>query len=254
MQLMNIEWNAENYRQNFSFVPAYGEDVMKLLTVKPNSNVVDLGCGNGTLTAKLNTLGYNVTGIDASTDMLSLARKNYPDINFVQGDAISFRLSKPADAIFSNAVMHWIDADKQQATLDNIAANLRQGGEFVFEFGGYGCAEAVHSMLEQIFREHGRQYLRMFYFPTIGMYAPMVEKSGMRVEYAVLFDRPTPQKGGRTVKDWIKMFDIKPFADISAEEAEVIMDEAEKHLRPKLYQQGIWYVDYVRIRMRARKI
>lgn len=249
---MNINWDAENYKDGFSFVSAYGEDVLGLLTVKAGSNVVDLGCGNGSLTAKLCSLGYNCTGIDASESMLVLARELHPDITFEQADALSFRLDKPVDAIFSNAVFHWIDEDKQEKMLSNVARNIRPGGELVCEFGGYGCAEAIHSTLEALFREHHRRYARIFYFPTIGQYAPLIEKSGMRVEYAILFDRPTPQKG--TIKDWIRMFDMKPFEGISEEETESIINDAEERLRELLFAGGIWYVDYVRIRLRARKI
>lgn len=249
---MNINWNAKLYKESFSFVPSYGEDVLKLLTVEPGSYVIDLGCGNGTLTEKLHSLGYKVTGIDASDAMLESAKRDHPDLCLKKGDACLFRLKEPADAIFSNAVFHWIDAGKQQKMLLNIAKNLRPDGELVFEFGGYGCAEAVHSTLEQIFKEHGRKYLRMFYFPTIGQYAPLVENAGMRVEYAVLFDRPTPQK--RTLKDWIRMFDTKPFEGISEAETDNILTEAEDRLRDRLMTDGVWYVDYVRIRMRARKI
>lgn len=44
--------------------------------------------------------------------MLELARKEYPDYNFVKGNAIDFNLDKKADVIFSNAVFHWIDEEK----------------------------------------------------------------------------------------------------------------------------------------------
>ena len=117
------------------------------------------------------------------------------NISFQQADALSFQLDTPADAIFSNAVFHWIDADKQETLLRNVSRNLRPGGELVCEFGGYGCGEAVHSTLEELFREHKRTYKKIVFFPTIGQYAPLIEKCGMRVEYAILFDRPTPQKG-----------------------------------------------------------
>lgn len=251
---MNIKWDAEQYKNSFSFVPSYGEDVLNLLTVKPGSRVIDLGCGTGSLTQKISDRGYVVTGIDASPDMLCVARTQHPDICFLDGDAVDFHLETKADAVFSNAVMHWIDAGRQEAVLSNIASNLRTGGEFVFEFGGYGCAETVHSTLEEIFAERGRKYLRMFYFPTIGEYAPLVERSGMRIEIAMLFDRPTPQKDGNTVSDWIRMFDKKPFEGIAAEEADEIINEAEERLRGQLFVDGTWYIDYVRIRMRARKV
>ena len=109
-------------------MPKYGEDVLKLLTVGPGSKVVDLGCGNGSLTDRLQSLGYQVMGIDASPAMLEIARKEYPNISFQQADALSFQLDTPADAIFSNAVFHWIDADKQETLLRNVSRNLRPGG------------------------------------------------------------------------------------------------------------------------------
>lgn len=249
---MNNTWDADSYRDNFSFVPKYGEDVLKLLTVGLGSKVVDLGCGNGSLTDRLQSLGYQVMGIDASPAMLEIARKEYPNISFQQADALSFQLDKPADAIFSNAVFHWIDADKQETLLRNVSRNLRPGGELVCEFGGHGCGEAVHSTLEELFREHKRTYKKIVFFPTIGQYAPLIEKCGMRVEYAILFDRPTPQKG--TIKDWIRMFDLKPFDGIPEEETEAIINEAEERLRSRLFIDGTWYVDYVRIRLRARKL
>ena len=49
---MNINWDAENYAQSFSFVHQYGEDVLKLISAEKGSKVLDLGCGNGNLTKK----------------------------------------------------------------------------------------------------------------------------------------------------------------------------------------------------------
>ena len=112
---MNIEWNATNYTNHFSFVHKYGEDVLKLIDAPAGSQVLDLGCGNGALTQKLQELGFQVQGLDASSEMLHVARKNYPDIRFEKGDATQFTLQDPVDVIFSNAVFHWIDAEKQDA-------------------------------------------------------------------------------------------------------------------------------------------
>lgn len=50
---MNIEWNAEEYKKNFSFVPRYGNDVLEMISSPRGSFVVDLGCGNGELTEKI---------------------------------------------------------------------------------------------------------------------------------------------------------------------------------------------------------
>ena len=69
----NISWDAAEYKENFSFVPAYGEAVIGLITKQPGSRVIDLGCGNGSLTAHLADRGYLATGIDDSEEMLRLA-------------------------------------------------------------------------------------------------------------------------------------------------------------------------------------
>lgn len=250
---MNIKWNAQNYKDSFDFVPQYGEDVLRLLTVPAGSRVVDLGCGNGTLTEKLAGLGYHVTGIDASEDMLTLAKEEHPELSFMKGDALTFKLDEKADAVFSNAVFHWIDEADQEKMIANIAEQLRDGGELVCEFGGFGCAEAVHSTLERCFAERGIVYPRTFYFPTVGEYAPILEKCGLRVEFAVLFDRPTEQRSEHGVIDWINMFVTKPFAGMEEKIKDDILREAEEALRDRLWSEGKWYIDYVRIRIRARR-
>lgn len=248
---MNIKWNAAEYKNNFDFVPAYGADVLALIEHKPGAFAVDLGCGNGTLTQELKNRGYRVLGIDASQDMLDLARKNYPDIEFMLADATEFKLPQKADIIFSNAVFHWIN--QQQALIQNLFQNLKDTGELVFEFGGYGCAETVHAALEEIFKEKGLKYKRSFYFPKIGEYAALLESHGFTVKYAVLFDRPTKQIGESGLKNWILMFDKEPFAGIEDSLKEEIILLAEQRLKEKLYKDNTWFVDYVRIRMRAVK-
>lgn len=249
----NIAWNAKEYQQNFSFVPSYGEAVTELITKPQGSFVVDLGCGNGTLTEKLLEKGFRVLGVDDSEDMLRLARRNHPDVTFQKGNALDFALIEKADVIFSNAVFHWLDGEKQQAMLCNLYRNLKPGGELVCEFGGYGCAETVHSALEAVFAERRLKYPRVFYFPTIGQYAPMLEKAGFKVEFATLFDRPTVQNGEDGAADWIRMFDKKPFEGMAHDVQEEIIREAVERVRGKLYKDGQWVIDYVRIRFRARK-
>lgn len=249
----NIRWDAADYKENFSFVPAYGEAVIGLITKQPGSRVIDLGCGNGSLTAHIAERGYAVTGIDDSEEMLRLAQQEHPDLSFIRGNAVTFHLDEKADVVFSNAVFHWIDEKDQPAMLSNICHNLKPGGELVCEFGGSGCAEAVHGTLEHCFSERGLRYRRVFHFPTIGQYAPMLEKAGFKIEYAALFDRPTPQNGADGLANWIRMFVKEPFENMEKEMKEEIISDAVSRLRDMLYQNGCWIVDYVRIQFRAVK-
>ena len=251
---MNITWNAKSYETGFSFVPRYGEDVMNLITVPKGSRAVALGCGNGTLTRILADRGYRVTGIDDSQEMITLARETYPDLLFRKENALAFKLEEKTDLIFSNAVFHWIDAADQETLLENVSQNLVPGGELVCELGGYGCAEAVHSTLETCFHERGLAYPRTFYFPTVGEYAPLLEKHGLRVEFAALFDRPTPQKTEDGLTDWINMFVKKPFEGMDDGTKAEILRETNKRLESVLHVDGKWIIDYMRIRIRARKV
>lgn len=250
---MNINWDADMYSKDFRFVHKYGEDVIELLQSPKGSNVVDLGCGNGNLTIKLAQKGYNVVGIDDSQSMLDIAMEKYPDIKFIKGNALDFKI-EPCDAVFSNAVLHWIDSDNQKKLLNNISSNIKVGGEFVCEFGGFGCAETVHSTLNSLFLKRGHKYTKNFYFPTIGEYAPMLEKAGLRVKFATLFDRPTLQQGENGLENWIRMFNLAPFEDLSSIETQEIINESSALLKPQLCKDGKWYVDYVRIRFRCEKV
>ena len=228
--------------------------MLDLIDAAPGSHIVDLGCGNGALSEKLIARGYRVTAIDASGDMLAQARALHPDIPFVQADATDFTLPEPADAIFSNAVFHWIDRDRQPLLAAAIARNLKPSGQLVCEFGGFGCAERVHSALERAFAARGLTYPRVFYFPTIAQHAPVLEAAGLRVTYAVLFDRPTPQQGADGLKNWIHMFVKTPFEGMDADMREAIIQDAVASLRASLQQaDGTWIVDYVRIRIKAVK-
>ena len=129
---------------------------------------------------------------------------------------------------------------------------LKENGQFVFEFGGYGNNALIHEALSKIFSEHGYCYKMPFYFPTIGEYSALLENSGFRVKYAVLFDRPTELKGENGLKDWINMFVKTPFSVVeNAEEREFIKNAACDSLKNTQYKDGKWYADYVRIRMKA---
>ncbi|MCD8317840.1 MAG: class I SAM-dependent methyltransferase [Paraprevotella sp.] len=251
---MNKDWNAQEYSRDFTFVHRYGEDVLKLLDVHPGDTVIDLGCGNGALTRRLADMGVQAICIDASADMLEEARKAHPELTFIRQDALDLQVDTPADALFSNAMIHWIDADRQPRLLQRINRALKPQGQFVCEFGGRGCAGSVHAALRRAFEKRGRSYDTPFYFPSIGEYTPWMEQAGFKVTYAILFDRPTRcSNGDRGLREWIRMFDKVPFRGVDEATEEDILRDAEQQLRNSLWHDGSWFVDYVRIRIKAIK-
>ncbi|MGN1060485.1 MAG: class I SAM-dependent methyltransferase, partial [Candidatus Coproplasma sp.] len=92
------------------------------------------------------------------------------------------------------------------------------------------------------------------YFPTVGEYAPLLEEAGLRVTYATLFDRPTRQVGEHGVADWINMFLPTVFKGIDEGVKREIIEEAEEMTKPTLFDEGGWFIDYVRIRLTAVKV
>ena len=169
---MNIQWEAGKYTENFDFVHRYGESVLELVEAEAGGLVVDLGCGNGALTQKLADRGYRVLGVDDSCRDGGRGPGPSSRTALPKGDAVTFQLEEKADVIFSNAVLHWIDGSRQQALARNVAAQLKPGGQFIFEFGGKGCAERSTRRWSGSSRGRGLAYPRTFYFPTIGSTLP----------------------------------------------------------------------------------
>ena len=155
---MNIKWDADKYTSDFSFVHQYGNGVIDMIAADKNSTVLDLGCGNGALSKTLRDKGFIVKGIDASKELLDIAKKNYPDIEFIQADAADFSLPEPVDVVFSNAVFHWIDKEGQEDMLKRVHNALKDNGQFVFEFGGYGNNQIIHGALTKVFGERNHTY------------------------------------------------------------------------------------------------
>jgi len=74
----------------------------------------------------------------------------------------------------------------------------------------------------------------------------LLERNGLETVTAALFARPTPVEGENGLRDWLKMFTSSFLSEDRA-------PEFERVLRPKLYSDGVWYMDYVRLRITAVK-
>lgn len=239
-----MNWNATSYQQQYSYVWQHGESLLAQLNPQSGDRILDLGCGTGQLTAQIAESGAEVVGIDSDPAMIALAQANYPQLTFQVADATSFELSKAVDAVFSNAVLHWVkDA---AAAAECMAKALKPGGRLVAELGGRGNVNAILSALQQA---SGRENLSPWYFPSVGEYAAVLEKAGLEVVYASLFDRPTPL-GEAGIAGWLAMFGQRFFADLSTAEWQGIVTAVEAAV-PQLYQAGEWIADYRRLRVVA---
>jgi trans-aconitate 2-methyltransferase len=188
--------------------------------------------------------------------MVEKAQQNYPHLQFKVADARDFQVDRPFDAVFSNAVLHWIpEAD---AAIRCVSRSLKPGGRFIAEFGGKGNVQAITCALQAALKESSlldAQPVSSWYFPSIGEYASRLEQQGFEVTYAALCDRPTLLEGGESgMADWLRMFGNRFLQGLSELEQLQIIRTVEDQLRPSLYRDKTWIADYRRIRVIALKL
>jgi len=248
-------WDTTLYEGKHAFVWQYGEDLLQLLNAKAGERILDLGCGTGQLTEKIADSGAEVMGIDNAAPMIEKAKANYPHIQFAVADARDFQVEQSFDAVFSNAVLHWVN--EPDSAIRCIWQALKPGGRFVAEFGGKGNIRAIASSLYTVLEANGcasPEKMSPWYFPSIGEYATRLEQQGFDVIYAVLFDRPTPlEDGDAGIANWIRMFAGGFLAEFPAAEQTRLIQTIEHRLKPTLYRDGTWIADYRRIRLVAIK-
>jgi len=243
-------WDPERYARNARFVSDLSAAVVELLAPEPGERILDLGCGDGVLTAKLAAIGCHVVGVDGSAAQIEGARKLGLDARVMDGERLSF--NGEFDAVFSNAALHWMR--NPEAVIDGVWRALRPGGRFVAEFGGHGCVAKIKKALVGALDRRGLngEAAVPWYFPTVEEYSALLKKIGFSVASIALIPRPTPLPGD--VTGWLETFgesftDCLPPAERPAYIAEVC-----EALHPELSDsEGKWTADYVRLRFAALK-
>jgi SAM-dependent methyltransferase len=245
-------WNAAAYAGNAHFVPALGQPVVDLLQPQSGERILDLGCGDGALTEKLVALGAQVVGIDSSPDMIAAALRRGLDARVMNACALVFE--NEFDAVFSNAVLHWIK-DDPDAPIAGAFRALRVGGRFVGELGGHACVGAITVALVATLERRGIRDAASWvpwYFPTVEEYELRLRRAGFVPQSVQLIPRPTPLPTG--MRGWLDTF-ANPFsAALPCEERGGFLDEVTALLKPVLCDaNGKWTADYIRLRFAAIK-
>jgi SAM-dependent methyltransferase len=243
-------WSAERYARTTPFVPALGAPVLKLLAARPGERILDLGCGDGALTARIAELGAAVVGVDAAPDMVAAAQARGLDARVIPGQSLPF--VGEFDAVFSNAALHWMRP--AEAVLAGVHRALRPGGRFVAEMGGHNNTAAIMVALRAVCGRRGVDTERRspWYFPSAAAWRRLLEAASFAVDAIDLIPRPTPLATG--IEAWLDTFcedflGALPRADRPAALAETI-----ELLRPVLVDEtGTWVADYVRLRFRATR-
>ena len=141
-------------------LPILSETVLNRLP--QGARLLDLCCGTGQLARLLGDRGYQVTGLDGSTEMIRFARENAPQGEFVVDDARSFRLDRSYDAVLStyDSLNHIMSREELRQVFQNVFRALDPGGLFFFDLNmeaayrtrwnqSMGMAEEDHACVTQ---------------------------------------------------------------------------------------------------------
>lgn len=266
-------WTANAYSAAASFVPLLTQEIVQWLDPQSNDTILDLGCGNGVLTAKIRSSCSRVDGFDASTNLLKAAEDTCGTNKGLTWNTLDCRYLEASNAVkegeyskvFSNAALHWIlrDAATRMSVLRGAYRALQPGGTFVFEMGGAGNAADVHAALlaalvhQGVGIEKAREACPWF-FPSEKLMTEMLEEAGFRVEKMKLVYRPTKltaEKGGG-VEGWVRLMGAE-FLDVlpTTEKKEAAVREVCDVLQTVLTHEedGTMWLGYVRLKVLARK-
>ena len=232
-----------------AFVPTLGAGVLDWLSPQPGERILDLGCGDGQLTAKIAASGAKVVGVDASPAMVEAAQARGLDARVCNAESLPF--SSEFDAVFSNAALHWVQ--NQDAMIAGVKRSLKPSGRFVAEMGGHGNIAAIRVALMAVLERHGCAGLEdgVNYYPAPGAYTERLESRGFAIEEMQLIPRPTPLPTG--MRTWLTTFRSGVLERVPESLRDTIIDETVALLEPALRdERGNWTGDYIRLRFIAR--
>jgi SAM-dependent methyltransferase len=238
------KWDAADYARVGAFVAELGGAALDLLDPRPGEQILDIGCGEGTLTKKIIDRGSAVLGIDNSPEMIAAARAN--GIDAVLLDVADMTFVSEFDAAFSNATLHWV-LEKARAA-HAIFRALKPGGRFAGEMGGEGNLKTLREALDEelIIRGYVPPIEASNWYASPEEFAAVYEAAGFCQLDARLIERPTPIEHG--VAAWVTTF-RKGWLD-RAEVPDEVRGEIAAAVADRI---GSNVADYVRLRFIMRK-
>lgn len=207
-------WNPTDYSRHSSQQQKWAQELIAKLALKGNETVLDIGCGDGKVTAELaeHLPRGSVLGIDSSKAMVDFAKESFGNRNrrklrFREKDARFLDYSQEFDLIFSNATLHWIWDHKP--VLEGVFRALKPGGRMVIQMGGKGCAADVREVLDEMMAEpRWRQYFVGFTFQH-GFHAPeeyrkWLKSAGLEPIRVELFPKDMTHAGANGLAGWLR--------------------------------------------------
>jgi trans-aconitate 2-methyltransferase len=189
-------------------------DLMRGVDFQGDEAILDLGCGNGRITASFakNLPHSRVLGIDRSAEMIALANhtyrtQDYPNLEFQQVADRSLYFDEEFDFCFSQSVCRW--TDNHQIFLQEVSQVLRSGGCLIAACTGENTAtHVVQIFAEVIERDPWQQYFQNFWNTyshyNDKKYALEIEQNGFKLEQLRLLPQDLTYPGREGLTQWIR--------------------------------------------------
>ena len=259
---MPFEFDAEKYKKASKHQKEWGKKLISELNLAGSEKILDLGCGDGLITAQLAELVPNglVIGIDASQNMIDLAGKTHKiqNLRFDLMDINEIESENEFDIIISNATLHWIKDHKK--LLSNVCKALKAGGITHFNFAADGNCSAFFKVVRGIMAED--KYAGYFdnfewpwYMPIIEEYEKLLEVSDFREikVWGENRDRFFPDK--ETMIGWVDQPSLVPFLKyIDGPDKKTFRDTmVERMIKETIQNDGTCFETFRRINVFAKK-
>jgi trans-aconitate 2-methyltransferase len=182
---MSRDWNAASYERVSGPQAAWAEAVLERLPLRGDETVLDAGCGSGRVTAMLleRLPDGHVVAVDAAPSMVEHARATLPAdrTTVLCASLTELVLDEPVDAVFSNAVFHWIG--DHELLFRRLHDALKPGGRLVAQCGGKGNVRAFIGLAADLaaeppYAEHLRGFRRSHHFASPEETEPRLRAAG----------------------------------------------------------------------------
>jgi trans-aconitate 2-methyltransferase len=178
------DWDASTYDRVSGPQVEWAERVLERLPLRGDESVLDAGCGSGRVTRMLldRLPDGRVVAVDSAPSMVEHAREALGDRATVfQANLTELELDEPVDAVFSNAVFHWVPDHRR--LFERMFAALRPGGVIVAQCGGAGNVERFHEVTRDVaagepFAEHFEGWTGPWHFSSAEEAAELLDAAG----------------------------------------------------------------------------
>lgn len=210
----SAKWNAADYAANSVVQQTWARELIAKLNLRGDERILDVGCGDGKVTAEIARAvpRGSTTGVDASAEMISFAKKTFPpaknpNLEFHVMDAREIQFDCQFDLVFSNAALHWVD--NHQKFLRGAGTVLKPGGRLVVSCGGKGNAQDVFvAMRPEIRLARWREYFRKmpepYFFYVPDEYKKWLAKAGFEVNHIQLAPKDASYPGAEGFATWVR--------------------------------------------------